>query len=54
MLLPDDQPKADLHPDRLRALAMLLNIPTPAPVNKATILFLGVSLGSNLLALASE
>ena len=54
MLLPDDQPKADLHPDRLRALAMLLNIPTPAPVNKATILFWGVSLGSNLLALASE
>ncbi|UOO88525.1 class I SAM-dependent methyltransferase [Vitreoscilla massiliensis] len=54
MLLPDDQPKFDLHPDRLRALAILLNLPTPAKVDGASILFLGVSLGANLLALASE
>ena len=54
MQLPDDQPKADMHPDRLRALAMLLGIPKPAPVAQASVLLLGVSLGSNLLALASE
>ena len=54
MQLPDDQPKADMHPDRLRALAMLLGIPKPAPIAQASVLLLGVSLGSNLLALASE
>ena len=54
MLLPDDQPKADLHPDRLRALAILLGLPVPAAVEHSAILVLGVSLGSNLLALACE
>ena len=54
MLLPDDQPKADLHPDRLRALAILLSLPVPAAVEHSAILVLGVSLGSNLLALACE
>ena len=54
MLLPDDQPKFDLHPDRLRALAILLNLPTPAKVDTAAVLVLGVSLGANLLALACE
>ena len=54
MLLPDDQPKADLHPDRLRALAILLGLPVPTAVEHSAILVLGVSLGSNLLALACE
>ena len=52
MLLPDDQPKFDLHPDRLRALAILLNLPTPAKVDTAAVLVLGVSLGAHLLASA--
>lgn len=54
MLLPDDQPKSDLHPDRLRALSILLGLPPPPKVEQATILLLGVSIGANLLALACE
>lgn len=54
MILPDDTPKPDLHPDRLRAIAELMGLPKPACVNQARILLLGVGFGANLLALASS
>lgn len=54
MHLPDDQPKFDLHPDRLRALSILFKLPPPQPVEQAQIVLLGVSHGANALALACE
>lgn len=54
MQLADHQPFALLHPDRLRALCMLLDLPAPAAMQDAHVLVLGVRVGSNVLALASE